>query len=324
MILKWLYPSSLSSIAINVTPSRTTKYPNLSLRSTTLKNVAISCSKARTDDNIKESKKSYKGTFPSPTTFCPCCVTRRRLIEAFGNALLFPIAPNSFAANDPMDMLNRIHPPRPDWYEELFASVMETGMKAYEAEIAGYKLPLFSNLRGKADKILEIGIGTGPNLKYYADEPGVEVFGVDPNKKMEKYARAAADAAGLPSTKFKFLPAVAEAIPLADESVDAVVGTLVLCSVKDLDLTLQEIKRVLKPGGLYVFVEHVSADDGTIRRFMQGVLDPLQQIVADGCHLTRKTGAIIGKAGFSDVELNQAFLTTASIINPHVYGIAHK
>lgn len=63
-------------------------------------------------------------------------------------------------------------------------------------------------MRGKADKILEIGIGTGPNLRYYADNPGVDVFGIDPNKKMERYAQTSAEAAGIPPSKFRFMQAV--------------------------------------------------------------------------------------------------------------------
>lgn len=117
---------------------------------------------------------------------------------------------------------------------------------------------------------------------------------------------------------------VGEAIPLNDASVDAVVGTLVLCSVEEVGQTLQEVKRVLKPGGLYLFVEHVAAKDGTILRLLQSALDPLQQTVADGCHLSRDTGKEILKAGFSSVDLSMAFLSNALIINPHVYGIASK
>ncbi|KAG8366366.1 hypothetical protein BUALT_Bualt17G0072300 [Buddleja alternifolia] len=240
-----------------------------------------------------------------------------------------PILP-SFASddnstpNDPMAVLNRVHPPRPDWYEELYASAMDKAMKSYEAEIAGYKSQLFDNLRGKANKILEVGIGSGPNLKYYSDYPGVNVFGVDPNRKMEKYARAAAEAAGIPPSNFKFTQAVAEALPLNDASVDAVVGTLVLCSVKDVDQTLQEVRRVLKPGGVYIFVEHVAAEDGTILRFIQRILDPLQQTLADGCHLTRNTATNIARAGFASFDVNQAVLSTASFVNPHVYGIAYR
>ncbi|KAH9773962.1 methyltransferase 11 domain-containing protein [Citrus sinensis] len=256
-----------------------------------------------------------------------CCGSRRHFIEGAATAL-FPLVysstPSSASSpSDSMAMLNRLHPPRPDWYEEFYASVMNSSMKSYEAEVAGYKSQLFDNLRGKAKKVLEIGIGTGPNLKYYAADTDVQVLGVDPNRKMEKYAQTAAVAAGLPLTNFKFLQAVGEAIPVSDASVDAVVGTLVLCSVKDVDMTLQ-VRRVLKPGGIYLFVEHVAAKDGTFLKFWQNVVDPLQQIVSDGCHLTRQTGNNISEAGFSSVELGNAFLSNASLISPHVYGIAHK
>ncbi|XVE91514.1 hypothetical protein REPUB_Repub01dG0016400 [Reevesia pubescens] len=235
---------------------------------------------------------------PGPR-FCSC--GRRHFIEA-ATAALLPICPSnasSLHSDDYLEKLNKIHPPRPDWYEEFYASVMDTSMKSYEAEIAGYKSQIFGKLRGKAKRVLEIGIGTGPNLEYYANGNEVQVFGVDPNKKMEKYARAAAAAVGLPPKNFQFIEAVAEALPLDDASVDAVVGTLVLCSVKDVDMTLKEVKRVLKPGGLFVFVEHVAAKDGTILKFWQNVLDPLQQTVSDGCHLTRETGKYISTAGFS-------------------------
>ncbi|PIN13762.1 putative methyltransferase [Handroanthus impetiginosus] len=254
--------------------------------------------------------------------YCLCC-PRRDSLGVLGTGLP-PVFPSFSADEDPMAVVNRIHPPRPDWYEEIYALAMEKATKAYEAEIAGYKSQLFASLRGKVDKILEIGIGTGPNLKYYADYPGVNVCGVDPIRKMEKYARAAAENAGLSPSNFEFMQAVAEALPLDDASVDAVVGTLVLCSVKDVDRALQEVKRVLKPGGFYVFVEHVAAKDGTILRFVQGILNPLQQTVADGCHLTRKTATNIAEAGFASLDVNEVVLSTAFITNPQVYGIAYR
>lgn len=76
------------------------------------------------------------------------------------------------------------------------------------SKIAGYKSQLFANLKGKAEKVLEIGIGTGPNLRYYAGDNGIQVFGVDPNRKMEKYSMASAISAGLPVSNFKFIQAV--------------------------------------------------------------------------------------------------------------------
>ncbi|MCL7032443.1 hypothetical protein MKW94_014343, partial [Papaver nudicaule] len=193
------------------------------------------------------------------------CSCGRRNFIGFSATSLLPVTSSSAANASDLQyksyaMLNRVHPSKPDWYEEFFAIVMEKGMASYEEEVAGYKERIFSSLRGKCKDVLELGIGTGPNLKYYAGDAGVHVYGVDPNKKMEKYAAAAALAAGLPSTNFYYTQAVGEALPANDASMDAVIGTLVLCSVKDVRTTLKEVKRVLKPGGLYVFVEHVAAE----------------------------------------------------------------
>ncbi|XP_048503265.1 uncharacterized protein LOC104897881 isoform X2 [Beta vulgaris subsp. vulgaris] len=201
-----------------------------------------------------------------------------------------------------MGMLEKVHPPRPDWYEEFYASVMNNGMKSYEEEIAGYKSKLFNELRGEAKEVLEIGVGTGPNLKYYSSNART-VFGIDPNRKMEKYARGAAEAAGLSPEKFKFMQAVGEALPLNDASVDAVIGTLVLCSVTDVHRTLQ---------------------DGTSLRLVQKILDPLQQLLADGCHLTRETGRFVSEAGFSSVDSSTISISSSMFVNPHLYGIARK
>ncbi|KAJ1281019.1 hypothetical protein BS78_04G276600 [Paspalum vaginatum] len=257
----------------------------------------------------------------------PCRCRRRHLIGASSAAALLPfLAPSSPAAPpiDPDVMLQRVHPSRPDWYEEFYATAMDQGMRSYEAEIAGYKAKLFSQLSAVGKNILELGVGTGPNFKYYASEDGVNVLGVDPNKHMENYARTAAVSAGLPSSSFTFKRGVAEALPAEDNSMDVVIGTLVLCSVNNTDMALREIKRVLKPDGLYLFIEHVAAPDGTLLQFVQGALDPLQQFVADGCHLTRKTGQNIGDAGFSSLSLESVRLSNAYIISPHVYGVACK
>ncbi|XP_017425946.1 uncharacterized protein LOC108334592 isoform X2 [Vigna angularis] len=263
---------------------------------------------------------------PEPTNK-PCFCGRRHFIEATTlGTTLFPVQPSVATGpySDYTALLKKFHPPRPDWYEEFYAGVMNSATESYEAEVATYKSQIFSNLKGKGLRILEIGIGTGPNLSYYASGSDVEVVGIDPNPKMEKYARSSASSAGLPPSNFEFIQAVGEAIPLSDASVDAVVGTLVLCSVKDVDMTLKEVMRVLRPGGLYVFVEHVAAKDGTFLKFIQRVLDPLQRTLADGCHLSRETGNNISRAGFSDVELNMAFLSSATFINPHAYGVAYK
>lgn len=117
---------------------------------------------------------------------------------------------------------------------------------------------------------------------------------------------------------------VGEALPIRDASMDAVIGTLVLCSVKDVDMTLQEVKRVLKPGGQYIFIEHVAANDGTPLKLLQQAVDPLQQLLSDGCHLCRETGKRISEAGFLDANVNMASVSSVSLISPHVYGVAFK
>ncbi|KAJ3700572.1 hypothetical protein LUZ61_004277 [Rhynchospora tenuis] len=271
------------------------------------------------------------GPTPTPTpTGHPlrCCHCGRRGLLSASLSVMLPLQPPLVSAappTDPTAAVERVHPSKPDYYEELFAKSMSSGMKAYEREIAGYKEKLFSNLRGTSSKrVLELGVGTGPNFKYYANNSDLSIVAVDPNKQMEKYARSSATTAGLPVSNFNFLRGVGEALPVEDDSVDAVIGTLVLCSVKDVDGTLREVKRVLKPGGLYIFIEHVAAEDGTILRFVQGVLDPLQQFVADGCHLTRETGKQIAAVGFSRISLNNAFLKSVSLFGPHVYGVACK
>ncbi|KAL0538879.1 hypothetical protein IC582_023046 [Cucumis melo] len=281
--------------------------------------------------NLESPKRSdLKIEPPFPRLLCQnhsCLCGRRQFIEAAAATSLLPLCPSMASSNPSSDytaMLNRVRSPKPEWYEDFFASFLANSMKSYEEEIADYKSQMFANLSGKAQKVLEIGIGAGPNLKYYAGDEGVQVYGVDPNQKMEKYAREAAQNAGLPPENFVFKQAVGEAIPLPDASVDAVVGTLVLCSVTNVDMTLKEVKRVLRPGGLYIFVEHVAAKEETMLRFMQNVLDPLQQIVFDGCHLTRTTGSNIIGAGFSNVDLNMASFSSLAFINPQVYGIAYR
>ncbi|KAK9090614.1 hypothetical protein Sjap_023791 [Stephania japonica] len=258
--------------------------------------------------------------------FCLC--GRRHLIGACGLAFI-PTLP-SYASDD--DALfnskatkKNVDLPWSDWNDEFYAMMMEKSMKSYEAEVSNYKAALFAEVRGKNERVLELGIGTGPNLKYYGGgDAGVHVLGVDPNKAMEKYAQAAAVAAGIPLTNFNFMQAVGEALPVNDTSMDVVIGTLVLCTVKDVKTTIKEVKRVLKPGGLYIFIEHVAAKDGTVLRFVQNALDPLQQLVSNGCHLTRETGSYFSEAGFSGVDMQMASLSNAFIISPHIFGIARK
>ena len=212
------------------------------------------------------------------------------------------------------------------WGREAEALAMSEGMAEYEAAIAPRKAALFAKLAGAVD-IAEVGLGAGPNLRYYPR--GVTtVVGIEPNEYMDAFASRAAAAAGV---ALQVRRGVAEALPLADGSVDAVVATLVLCTVRDPAAALREIARVLRPGGCYVFVEHVAADAAAapLLALSQRALDPAQQLLAGGCHLTRDTGGLITRACgdgglFETLELERFDAPRAWPITPHVAGIARK
>ena len=161
--------------------------------------------------------------------------------------------------------------------------------------------------------------------------PRLDIVGVDPNDAMEKYARAAFESArakgastadGAAKNTLRVARGVAEALPLPTSSADAVVCTLTLCSVLDPEAAVAEIRRVLKPGGSFVFVEHVLSDDAALRA-QQLALDGLQAKLADGCHLNRQTLRTIQSAGFADFELVERFtLPGFGLISSQVAGIA--
>ncbi|GAA6743336.1 class I SAM-dependent methyltransferase [Thermus antranikianii] len=173
-------------------------------------------------------------------------------------------------------------------------------------------------LGGLAGKVLEIGPGTGVNLAYLPD--GVYWIGLEPNPYFHPHLRRALSLRGLSG---EVLLGQVEAIPLPEESVEAVVATLVLCSVVDPRAALAEILRVLKPGGRFVFLEHVAAPRGSPLRRAQDLLCPLWGFLGDGCHPNRETLALIREAGFARVEA-EAFALPLPLVAPHVAGVAWK
>jgi len=172
---------------------------------------------------------------------------------------------------------------------------------------------LVDGLRGR---VLEVGAGDGLNFEHYGD--GVtEVVAVEPEPLLR--ARAAERAI----QRITVLDGVAEALPLEDGSVDAVVACLVLCTVGSQATALAEIGRVLRPGGELRFYEHVAAT-GTLGRATQRALDGsgLWPRLAGGCHLTRDTEAAIRAAGFT-LPADDLRHFRVSLV-PHVAGRALK
>lgn len=195
----------------------------------------------------------------------------------------------------------------------LHAWLISRAGPRYDQMVRERKQRLFTGLRGS---ILEIGPGTGVNLPYYA--AGTRWLGVEPNPHMNRHLDRAMRAADL---RAEVRGGVAEQLPVDDASQDAVVGTLVLCSVNDPQQALREICRVLKPGGRFVFMEHVAAPAGTRLRILQNVVKPLSVWAGDGCHPNRETWKLIEAAGFASVELEH-FRLPLGHVAPQIAGRA--
>jgi ubiquinone/menaquinone biosynthesis C-methylase UbiE len=155
--------------------------------------------------------------------------------------------------------------------------------------------PLRAEVVGQAHGlVLEIGAGNGLNFAYYNPETVEQVEAVEPSSTMLHYARPRAEAAQVP---VRLTQASVENLPFADERFDCVVITLVFCSVEDPLRGLSEVRRVLKPGGTLLMIEHVRAH-GAILVTLQNLFTPLSRRLNDNCHWNRETLKTVAQAGF--------------------------
>ncbi|MCX4774245.1 methyltransferase domain-containing protein [Streptomyces sp. NBC_01260] len=159
------------------------------------------------------------------------------------------------------------------------------------AGIAGVRAELLSGLSGR---VIEIGAGNGLNFAHYPPTVS-EVVAVEPERTLRQLAVRSALGAGIP---VNVVPGTAEALPVRDETFDAAVASLVLCTVRDVRRSLAELRRVLRPGGELRFFEHVRADDRAMAA-TQRVLDrTVWPLLTGGCHTSRDALAAIEAAGF--------------------------
>jgi ubiquinone/menaquinone biosynthesis C-methylase UbiE len=157
-------------------------------------------------------------------------------------------------------------------------------------------------------RVLEIGIGSGLNLALYGRAN--EVLGLEPSLQLLARARTNAESARVP---VQLIEGSAEAIPLDDRSVDTVVMTWTGCSIPDIRSALGEMRRVLKPGGRLVFVEHGRSPDPRVQVW-QDRLTPLWRRVAGGCHLNRKIDDLIQQSGFTIERLDTGYIRGPKIM----------
>ncbi|MFL5980334.1 MAG: class I SAM-dependent methyltransferase [Gaiellaceae bacterium] len=200
--------------------------------------------------------------------------------------------------------------------ERFFAAVYDPLSARHEEKFgADLKRKLLANARGR---VLEIGVGTGLSFPHYPAEID-ELVGVEPSEPMLRRARRRAAELGRHVT---LVEAPAEALPFEDGSFDTVVTLAVLCSVDDPPRALAEIRRVLRPGGRFVFLEHVRSDDAKVARWQDRLERPWGWI-AGGCHPNRRTLETIEAAGFDVADAEHEDLPgIPRLVRPNVMGFA--
>jgi len=171
--------------------------------------------------------------------------------------------------------------------------------------------------RGLHGTVLEIGFGSGLNLPHYPDRVDC-ICAVDPSTFGRRLAARRIKACSIP---IEFVGLTGESIPLATGSVDCALSTWTLCSIPDLGGALREIKRVLRPGGVFHFLEHGLSPDEGVARWQQR-LNGLQKLVVGGCQLNVPIDRRIREAGFATESL-ETFYMKGPRLNSYMYiGVA--
>lgn len=175
-----------------------------------------------------------------------------------------------------------------------FLAAVEEGM---HREYGDRKARLFGEIPAM---VVELGPGAGANFRYYPR--GTRVVAVEPNPMMHGRLLTQARRRGI---ELDLRPAGAEGIAITSGSAELVVSTLVLCSVGEPARVVEEVKRILRPGGRFVFLEHVAAPAGSRLRHVQESIHRPWHWLGEGCHLTRDTAATLAAAGFASLALER-------------------
>ncbi len=199
-------------------------------------------------------------------------------------------------------------------YDKIFARLYDASFKKAEKEgLADQRASLIAEASGD---VLEIGAGTGLNLAHYSPEVASLVL-TEPSEPMADQLRAK-----LGDRDVQVVIAGAESLPFPDDSFDSVVCTLVLCTVDDPEASIAEIRRVLRPGGRLLLIEHVRSEDPASAKWQDRLERPWKAF-GNGCRCNRDTAAKLGASGFDVSALKQSELPAAPpIVRPLIVGAA--
>ncbi|MBC2717265.1 MAG: class I SAM-dependent methyltransferase [Desulfobacteraceae bacterium] len=192
-------------------------------------------------------------------------------------------------------------------------------ISAEEACLKEWRQGLLKQVHGH---VLEIGAGTGANIEFYP-ESVIRLVLSEPDESMRRLLEVKIGNSALKDVTVS--SASAENIEANEESFDFVVASFVCCSVTNLEAVLNQIHRVLKPGGSLVFLEHVAADKGSKRRRWQNRMNPFWRKLAGNCHLNREIEKSMVSAGFEISEIKRESMRKAMpLVRPTIRGVAVK
>jgi ubiquinone/menaquinone biosynthesis C-methylase UbiE len=198
--------------------------------------------------------------------------------------------------------------------QKILPYLLDWGMS--DPAMAQYRKEVLANVTGE---VLEIGFGTGLNLSYYPESIH-KLVAIDANPGVHKIAQKRIQTSNI-TVDHRVLNG--ESLPMADNTFDSVVSTWTLCSIAKIEQALQEIYRVLKPGGKFFFVEHGLSNEPQVQTW-QNRLTPIQKVIADGCHLNRNIRQLVEKQ-FDTVTLKEFYAEKTPKFVGYLYqGVATK
>jgi ubiquinone/menaquinone biosynthesis C-methylase UbiE len=210
--------------------------------------------------------------------------------------------------------------PPPKVRHPIFARVYEKLSGSAEEEVGPLRQELLSGLAGR---VIEVGAGNGHNFVHYPSSV-THVLAVEPEPYLRQRAIEKAKEAAV---AIEVVDGVAENLPADSASCDAGIASLVLCSVGQQSTALQELHRVIRPGGELRFLEHVVANSRGMARAQRIADHTFWPLVGGGCHAARDTGAAIEAAGF-EIEHSRRFPFRTSVVEvlvtPHILGAARR
>ncbi len=178
------------------------------------------------------------------------------------------------------------------FYKKLFAAKYDSFMTDLEKEFYPIRQELIGSLEGK---ILDVGSGTGVNFEHF--HKNTEVIAVEPSPFMlEKAIKKLPQKGNIQTYNLSVTDEKLDDI-IKEGSLDYIVSTLVLCTIPNNKLALQQFKKWLKPTGKLIVLEHIHAEQKP-RRVLQNIINPVWKVIGDGCHLNRDTDLLIKDAGF--------------------------